>query len=149
DDDVGGTLRDLQALANTRFSFEIDAGPRAAKQAQRELIAWGERVYRGGLQALGDNQAREAYLAGASSIEWVPNPARTGIARAAVVDPATIRIHGDDETDEWRHYQIGPAADPIELHPLTYHYVPLDTDANSPYGVPALITAMKTLARKA
>lgn len=148
DDDAGGALRDLQAFVNPSIKFEFEGNTRAVKKAEEEIKAWQKRMYKGGLKQLIDNQVREVYITGASSVEWVPEASKNGIACAQVVKAENIRIERDKETQEIIYKQIGVSAREIELHPVTYQYIPFDTDGESPYGLPIAISSLSTLSRK-
>lgn len=148
DDDVAGTIRDLTSLAITPFTWELAGSEAAQAQAEAALEAWRDSVFPTGLSGLAEHQAREAYITGATSLEWVPQPDAQGVLRAEPVPAEEIRIRrGEGGEREYR--QVPPTRDPILLDPRTYHYGPLTLDGNSPYGVPAMISTLHALARKA
>lgn len=147
DDDIAGSLRDLQALINTGLIWEFEAGERATKAAKTALERWAKVVYPGGLPVFVNNQVRELYMAGASSAEWVPSPNRREVAEVVVVPRETVFPMRDRETGrvvyEQRHL-----AGRVRLHPMTYHYQPIETESETHHGIPVAISAPATLARK-
>lgn len=147
DDDLGGTIRDLTALAITPFTWELDGTDAAQAQAEAALEEWRASVFPTGLNGLAQHQAREAYITGATSLEWVPKPDGQGIERAESVPTESIRMKRDPDTGAWAHYQLA-GSKLIELDARTYKYGALELDGASPYGVPAPITALNALARK-
>lgn len=147
DDDVAGAIRDITSLAITPFTWELAGSEGAQAQAEVALEAWRRTVFPTGLSGLAKHQAREAYITGATSLEWVPQPDARGVLRAEPVPTEEIRITRDGDGE--REYRQAPAAyDPVLLDPRTYHYGPLQLDGNSNYGVPAMISALTVLARK-
>lgn len=147
DDDVAGTIRDLTSLAITPFTWELDGSEAAQQQAEEALEAWRKSVFPTGLSGLAEHQAREAYITGATSLEWVPQPDARGVLRAEPVPTEEIRIRRGEGGE--REYQQRPrTGDPVTLDNRTYHYGPLTLDGNNPYGVSGMISTLDTLARK-
>jgi hypothetical protein len=147
DDDVAGTLREQQILVNPGFDFEIaEVGKRVATRAKQELDAWEKGVYQGGFASLINNQVREIFVTGASSIEWVPERNRKGVKTAVPVKAEDISIRVEEDGNIYE--QVGVDPEPIELHPLTYRYMPVQTEGSSPYGIPIALPAMFSLDRK-
>lgn len=149
DDDVSGSLGDLQALCGAGLTLDFTGGARATKQAKDELEAWAQRVFPegGGLQGLIANLVGEIALAGAASCEWYPERNRQGVAGVAVVPPEEIRIRRDPATQTLVHQQVAPG-NAITLNPRTYLYAAPRTTGRSPYGVPLFIAALFALDRK-
>lgn len=147
DDDVAGTIRDLTSLAITPFTWELAGSEAAQQQAEIALEAWRHSVFPTGLHGLAEHQAREAYITGATSLEWVPQPDARGVLRAEPVPTEEIRIRRN-EAGEREYRQVPRTGEPVLLDPRTYHYGPLTLDGNSPYGVPAMISTLNVLARK-
>ncbi|THF88395.1 hypothetical protein E7T09_04095 [Deinococcus sp. KSM4-11] len=149
DDDVAGSLSDLQALCGAGYTIDYTGGNRASKQAQQELDAWALGLYPegGGLTGLIANQVAELTLAGASSCEWYPERSRRGVAGVAVIPAEEIRIRRDPATQALIHEQaaVGGA---ITLNPRTYLYAAARTTGRSPHGVPLFIAALFALDRK-
>lgn len=154
DDDVGGSARDIIALAITDISWEAFGTDAAIEQAEDVLDAFRASVFPTGLTGLAEHQARELYLTGASSLEWVPTEALDGVAYAAPVPAETIHItQADDGTRAY--YQIPrngtfttTGQTIIELDSRTYKYVAQHLDGDSPYGVPPILSSLRMLARK-
>ena len=147
DDDVSGALRDMQVLVNPGFDFEIiGLSKTKTKKMLEELNLWEKRVFEGGFAALINNQVRELWVTGATSIEWVPERNRKGVRLAVPVQAENINIRQEDDGNHYE--QINVAPQPIELHPLTYRYIPLQTEGSSPYGIPFALPAMFGLDRK-
>jgi hypothetical protein len=144
DDDVGGALRDVQILGNTPYTWQLEGGKRAQTQALDELTTFDRRVFSGGFKALADNQVREVFITGASSLEWVPFQNRKGILNCEIVPAEEIDITKTLESLLYKQ-DLNPNG---YLHPVTYQYRPFDTDGRSPYGIPPAITALQTLWRK-
>jgi len=143
DDDVGGTLRDLKSLGNTAYTWEVDGGSRAEKRALAELERF-EGFYRGGVKQFTDNQIFEAYVTGASSVEWVVENGQLSFAEVVPAEEITIKRNSEDVYEYYQEYLVHKEP----LNPFTYRYYPLNTEGRSPYGVPAMVTALKTLYRK-
>lgn len=147
DDDVSGALRDMQVLVNPGFDFEIaESGKRVAIAAKKELVAWEKRVFQGGFTALINNQVREQFVTGATSVEWVLERNRRGVKAAVPVRAEDISIRVEDDGNVYEQIGVGP--EPIELHPVTYRYIPVQTEGSSPYGIPVALPAMFGLDRK-
>ena len=147
DDDVSGALRDMQVLVNPGFDFEIvGLAKTETKKMLEELDAWEKRVFEGGFGSLINNQVREQWVTGATSVEWVPERNRKGVKRAVPVKAEDINIHVLDDGNVYE--QLNVTVKPIVLHPLTYRYIPLQTEGNSPYGIPFALPAMFGLDRK-
>jgi hypothetical protein len=147
DDDAAGTLRDQQILVNPGFKLEFaKTNKRTEAQARKEIEAWEKRVFQGGFNALINNQVREVFVTGASSVEWVPEKNRKGVRLAVPVKAEDISIRVEEDGNVYEQVGVGP--EPIELHPLTYRYVPVQTEGSSPYGIPQMLPAMFGLDRK-
>ncbi|KQR33132.1 hypothetical protein [Deinococcus sp. Leaf326] len=149
DDDVSGSLGDLQALCGAGFTLDFSGGTRAAKQAELELQDWGTRMFPegGGLQGLIANQVGELALAGASSCEWYPERNRRGVAGVAVVVAEEVRIRRDPATQVLIHEQAAPG-NAVVLNPRTYLYAAPRTAGRSPYGLPLFLASLFSLDRK-
>jgi hypothetical protein len=149
DDDVAGSLSDLQALCGAGFTLDFTGGSRAIGQARTELDDLALRLYPegGGLSGLIANQVGELILSGASSCEWYPERNRRGVAGVAVIPAEEVRIRRDRTTQALIHEQasVGGA---VMLHPRTYLYAAARTSGRSPYGVPLFIAALFALDRK-
>lgn len=52
----------------------------------------------------------------------------------------------EDDGNVYEQVGVGPEA--VELHPLTYRYIPVQTEGSSPYGIPQMLPAMFGLDRK-
>ncbi len=147
DDDVSGALRDMQVLVNPGFDFEVvGLAKTKAEKALEELNLWEKRVFEGGFAALINNQVRELWVTGATSVEWVPERNRKGVRWAVPVQAENIAIRAGEEGNVYEQINVGPQ--PIELHPITYRYIPLQTEGSSPYGIPFALPAMFGLDRK-
>lgn len=149
DDDVRGVLRDFQALVNSGLTYSFIGGNRAVKAAKEEINDFETRFFPegGGLDGFINNQVGECILAGASSVEWVPQRDRRGVKCAIVVPAEEIRIRRDPNTLDLVYRQtnfLGSA----ELNPLTYCYQALTTSGKNPHGVPMFISAIFSLDRK-
>lgn len=149
DDDVSGSLGDLQALCGAGFTIDFTGGTRATAQAKAELDAWALRMYPegGGLTGLVQNQVAEIALTGASSCEWYPERTRRGVAGVVVVPAEEVQIRRDPATQALVHQQSAPG-NAITLNPRTYLYAAPRTTGRSPYGVPLFIAALFALDRK-
>jgi hypothetical protein len=149
DDDVAGTLRDYLSLVNGGFAWDFVGGSRAIKAAEAELAEFAERIFPegGGLSGLANNQTRELALAGASSLEWIPERSRRGVAGVAVVPAEEIRIRRDQQTGALIHQQVG-LGEAITLNPLTYRYAAAMTSDRNPHGLPLFVSALFPLDRK-
>lgn len=142
DPDMNGAIRDFIVLANPGHTVTFKGPRRAVRLAEKEFERWSLGLYKhgGGLNGLCNNQIREAIF-GASSLEWYPQKNKRGVEDVAIVPHSDIRIRRG-EGGHWRFIQTGYGQD-IELNPNTYRYVPLQTDGNSPYGVPLMLGAIQ------
>ncbi|WP_034340664.1 hypothetical protein [Deinococcus misasensis] len=142
DPDMSGAIRDFIALANPGHTVRFTGGARAVKQAEQEFKVWAQRIYPvgGGLNGLANNQLREAIF-GASSCEWFPLENRKGVQDVAIVPCETVRISQDEEGN-YQYFQqaFGPQ---VQLDTRTYRYIPIQTDSDSPYGVPLMLPAIQ------
>lgn len=150
DEDTAGSIRDMIVLANAGHALEFVGGSRAVKQAQGEIAAWSLDIYPEGAGADGliNNQLREPFIAGASSLEWFPTKNRKGVQGVAVVPAEEIRIARDPDTQHLQHWQTNTVEGEIKLNPLTYRYIAIQTDGRNPQGVPLLIASLEALERK-
>ncbi len=146
DEDAATTLRQLQAAVNTGLNYEFQGGTRAKKQAEAEVWAWGSRVYAGGLSGLINNQVRESFVGGATSLEWVPQRNREGVREVVPVPRETVSIRRGDNDD--LIYEQALMGRTVELSPVTYRYVPVETEADKLHGVPLALAAIEALDRK-
>lgn len=142
DPDMNSAIRDFIVLANPGHSVTFQGTPKAVRAAEKEFDRWVRTLYQhgGGLNGLCNNQIREAIF-GASSLEWYPQKNKRGVQDIAIVTHSEVRIRRDNQ-DRWHFYQVG-FGEEIELDPTTYHYVPLQTDGSSPYGVPLMLGAIQ------
>ncbi len=149
DDDVNGTLRDLRSLCGAGFNLDFTGGARAIKNAEAALADFMTAIYPegGGASGLVLHQVAEFALAGASSLEWVPQRNRRGIERVEVVPAEEIRIRRDATTRALMHEQWA-IGETVALNPLTYRYGALLTSGRRPAGVPLFVASLFSLSRK-
>ncbi len=150
DEDVSGALRDLIVLANAGHTIEFIGGSRAQKMALLEFETWSKTINKtgGGLNGLANNQIRELYLTGASSVEWYPDLRRRGVQDCAIVQGENVRFARDPQSGVMMPWQTYTALGDVALSPETYLYAPLQTDGASTYGVPLALSAISALERK-
>lgn len=143
--DVAGARRDLIALANPGVTLKFIGSDRAEAQAEREIkLLTAHLGDFPGLDELVNNQLGETYDAGASSLEWYPNPGRSGVAGVEVVpaEEVLIRRLGNERSYEQLRYGV-------TLDPRTYIYSPYSTRGRDPYGTPAIVAALVEIQRQA
>lgn len=148
DEDIYGSVRDLQVLANP--GFEINISARSNLQRKRAMAALENinNIFDSrSLDTFINNQIYEISTSGASSVEWVPTKERNGLSLAAIVPAETIIIDRDKDTGGLIFKQQDAGSE-IELDQRTYLYLPLQTVGDSPYGVPLIIAALRALSRK-
>jgi hypothetical protein len=145
DEDAGGAIRDIRLLGNSKYEWQVEGGTRATAQALEELKTWSGVIYPGGIDSLTDNQLLEIYAGGASSLEWVPAENRKGIVRVEPVpcEEVLIKKQKDGTYTYSQSSQVG-----VDLHPMTFVYYPFMTSGRSRYGVPTILSALKSLWRK-
>lgn len=147
DEDVYGSVRDLQVLANPGFEINIISNRKLWKKRAKEALSDIDDIFSGrSLHTFINNQIFEIVSSGASSVEWVPTRARDGIRSAAVVKSETITIERR-ENGEYVFKQVVGGRE-LELDQRTYLYLPLQTVGDSPYGIPLIIAALRALGRK-
>ncbi|MFD1729839.1 hypothetical protein ACFSC4_00025 [Deinococcus malanensis] len=148
DDDVSGSLSDLQALCGAGFTIDFTGGTRAMAQAKAELDAWQLTMFPegGGLQGLISN------LVGRSpSLERPPASGTRNAAGVGWLVWPWCPGRGPDPPGPG-----DPAAHPRADRPGERHSTPSPdlpvrgprTTSRSPYGVPLYIAALFALDRK-
>lgn len=148
DDDTKGAIRDTLTMAFSGVVINYEGADREIDRARRRIEgSFEDSIFREGktLRALIRHLGRECLVAGAASVEAVPNRSRSGLAYATVVPPEQIDIKRIDD-GLLEYYQNYPSAG-APLHPMTYGYTPVGLDGRSAYGIPELISLLKTIER--
>lgn len=148
-------IQDMVQLTNTghKVYFDNSTDPELVKKMRDDLVEFGKTWAIGGagLDSLVNKFITQLYIGGAISGEWVPRDDLKGIDLVAFIDPETIEISIDSKgkMSFWQKPKQMTSLDfnktRIKLNPLTYKYIGLGGDGDSPRGIPPLVSALEDL----
>lgn len=158
--DIGLVIHDMVQLANTKplIKFSNDMEDSVVDEMRdylnNLLEEWGSGLP--GLNGLINKLIAQAWITGATSVEWVPNNQLTGLLRPVLVNPETIDIRYVPLLGKYEYYQRTTQVGEnrvatmdgnklVKLNPHTYRYFSFGGDQDLPYGIPPLITALEHL----
>lgn len=153
--DVSQALHNIVHLGNTGHIVKFDASVPAEKvQLMRKHLKSAVKRWVDSCpneDALANKIFRQVMIAGASSLEAVPNNTLTGINTVLFVKPEEIRFLYNKATLRHEPYQVDPTAiftvdivssQLIKLNQETYKYFALNGDTESPYGEPPYLPSL-------
>ncbi len=147
--DISQALQIWVNLGNTGHELTVEArNPQAALDRLNALAA---SVYPtgGGVDGLVNHFLRQIPLMGALSAEWViADNLRDGIADCSIVAVKRIRfqrVNGVMTPFQMTNQVMGGNSGYVQLNPLTYSYMPLQTADGSPYAIPPFYAALKNI----
>jgi hypothetical protein len=126
-------------LANTGYTVEIVPENENAKK-EIQLFASQQNI-----DALVNSLITQIILYGTISCEIVLSEKLDGVAKIVRVHPKDIYFEYNEETDEFKPYQILSNNEIRELNPKTYIYIPLLTIDGSPYGIPPMLASLSLI----
>ncbi len=141
-------------LANTGFDTILDASLSEDEKTKINLHLeevsrhWGYGT--GGIHGVINKMFYQIMIGGAVSAEWIPKNDLSGVQNVAFINPEQIRTKYSRAKKNYEFYQMPqsfvPSAvinyDGILLNPLTYYYVALMTDQESPIGIPPYLSSL-------
>jgi hypothetical protein len=147
--DVSQVLSIWVNLGNTGHELEVEA--RNTQAVLDRLNRLAATVYQtgGGIDGMVNHFLRQIPLMGALSAEWVvADRIQDGLIDCVVVPVKKIRwrrVAGD-----WIPFQLtssfgGGNMGYVALNPLSYSYMPLQTNDGNPYAIPLFLSALKNL----
>lgn len=147
--DISQALQIWVNLGNTGHELSVEArNPQAAIDRLNTLAA---SVYPtgGGVDGLVNHFLRQIPLMGALSAEWViADNLRDGVADCAIVAVKRIRFRRVDGVMipfQMTNMISGDNNGYVQLNPMTYNYMPLQTADGSPYAIPPFYAALKNI----
>ncbi|MCF6191843.1 MAG: hypothetical protein L3J76_01745, partial [Candidatus Hydrothermae bacterium] len=143
--DLRNAVSNIVHLGNTGHELEVEAdSDRVIEEAEARLSALAVRIWpHAGADGLVNRMLKDLAIYGAVSVEAVLAGDLSGVLRVVGVPHRTIRFRYNKEEDRYEPYQDVGLGEAIPLNPETYLYIPLETVANSPYGVPPMLAAIQ------
>ncbi|MEJ5361112.1 MAG: hypothetical protein WHV26_03530 [Spirochaetota bacterium] len=145
--DVSQTIQKISMLGNCGHKVELEGGSRAINAALQELnnLARNAFSHDAGLDGFINQQFRQICITGALCQETVIENQFTGVETVYQVPVKTIRFILNNN----RFIPIQQVAGRnIELNPISFIYIPLFTDEDSPYALPPFLAALQYLMRQ-
>jgi len=147
--DVAQVLSIWVNLGNTGHDLEVEA--RNPEAVLDRLNTLASTVYQtgGGVDGMVNHFLRQIPLMGALSAEWVvADRIQDGISDCVVVPVKRIRWQRVEGA--WAPFQLTNTITAsnqgrVALNPLTYSYMPLQTNDGNPYAIPLFLSALKSL----
>jgi hypothetical protein len=147
--DISQALQIWVNLGNTGHELAVEArNPQAALDRLNSLAA---SVYPtgGGVDGLVNHFLRQIPLMGALSAEWViSDNIRDGVSDCAIVAAKRIRfqrVAGVMTPFQMTNLINGGNNGYVQLNPVTYSYMPVQTVDGSPYAIPSFYAALKNV----
>jgi len=143
---ISDIVRKNVTLSNTGHSLILaDAPDRLIETAIAELNGLASELYprSAGVDGLFEHYFRQLAITGALSSEDVLSDDLRGVRRVALVPVRSIQFKYED--GDYAAYQTGVAGGDVKLDPSTYHYFAADTAENSPYAIPPLVSAIRSV----
>lgn len=144
--DLSQAVKKTIQIGNSGHRVEFDGLSQAqSEKAQEEIQSLSRKIlkYSAGMDNLVNLLFRQAITKGAISIEIVPSLNFDSVEKIVFVPLKRIRFI--KENGEYIPVQDIPGKEPIVLNPEQYIYIPLESEENSPYGIPPFISALKTV----
>jgi hypothetical protein len=148
-------INTIVELSNTGINIDFDDSvtPEMAKRMRDEITITSKKWVQGspGLHGIINKMIAQVYIGGAISAENVIAPTlREGVRKVAFVNPEEIRVRYEEKEDNYEFYQVPKMQGPqdfanlggIKLNPLTYTYLALMGDEDSPIGIPPILSAL-------
>jgi len=147
--DVSQALSIWVNLGNTGHELTVEGrNPDAVLERLNWLAA---NCYRtgGGIDGLVNHFLRQIPLMGALSAEWVvADNVRDGLVDCVIVPVKQIRwqrVDGVMTPFQYTSRIIAGGNGYVQLNPVTYSYMPLQTNDNSPYAIPPFLAMLKNI----
>jgi hypothetical protein len=147
--DVSQALSIWVNLGNTGHEVAVEGRNPEAVLDRLNFLAASCYQLGGGMDGLVNHFLRQIPLMGALSAEWVvADRIVEGLIDCAVVPVKQIRWRRVD--GRWLPFQytnriVSGGNGYIQLNPITYSYMPLQTADGSPYAIPPFLAALKNL----
>ncbi len=145
--DVSQTIQKITMLGNCGHRIELAGGTRAVNSALTELNSLAKNAFPNdaGLDGFINQQFRQICITGALCQETVIDKQFGGVEMVYQVPAKTIRFIYKNS----RYIPVQQVAGKtIELNSMTFVYIPLFTDEDSPYALPPFLAALQYLMRQ-
>ena len=150
--DVSIAIQDMFKLANTghKVDFPNNTDEEAKKMRQHlERVSGNWSRYSAGIDGLINRMIVQQFVAGAISIEAVPNENLDGLSTILFLKPERIFFHRENN-GVYSPYQLNNHFDDkheeyIKLNPDTYFYCSTFNDTDEPYGIPPFMGALDSI----
>lgn len=150
--DMAIAIQDMFKLTNTGHRVDFPQNTDEEAQKMREHIEkvsekWSR--YSAGIDGLITRMIVQQFVAGAISVEAVPNEELSGIATILFLKPEKIAFHRENN-GVYSPYQINnnyqvERREYIKLNPETYFYCSTFNDTDEPYGIPPFMGALDSI----
>lgn len=150
--DMAIAIQDMFKLANTGHRVDFPNNTDAEAQKMRKHLEdvsdnWSR--YSAGINGLINRMIVQQFVAGAISVEAVPNETLDGLATILFIKPERIAFHRENN-GVYSPYQINQSynvkrEEYIKLNPETYFYCSTFNDTDEPYGIPPFMGALDSL----
>ncbi len=141
---ISETVYDSFTLANSGHKIRLEgAGEAVLERAAESLNELAIRMHPGGADGWINVAIYQLMVAGALSHEWVIGERIDEVVRSKFVPVQSVKFHLSEDPNEpyipFQHVQGMPR----ELNTITYHYRPLISWENNPYGIPPMFAAIE------
>jgi len=145
--DVSQTIQKITMLGNTGHTVEIEGSSRAVTNALQELNYIAKNIFPNdaGLDGYINQQIRQICINGALCQEMVIGNNFDGVAFVYQVPVKTIRFMLRNNRYMPVQHIVGKT---INLNTMTFTYIALLTEEDSPYAIPPFLAALQSLMRQ-
>ncbi len=158
--DFSLAVDNIVQLGNRPYKIEFDEAVDDATQAELSRLIHRRAKYwydnAGGINSLRNDLLAQIAITGALSAEIIPRRDLSGIKEVVLVPPRTVVFQYDKEEQTYYPYQdtakvngnVAANNPYIELNPLTYKYLAIRRFGDSPYAVPPLLSALRSIMKE-
>lgn len=157
--DISHAVENIVALGDTAETITFDAGvpEKAAAQIIADIHERSKLWYAGGISNLRGDLLQQVATFGCVSAEIVLADNLKGVSKIVIVSPTGIKFEYDAAKASYLPYQhVTKSYLPIQyranmlgtyipLNPMTYKYVAVRRDGESPYAVPPFLSALESV----
>jgi len=158
--DVSMAVNNVVALANTGITIQFDDSVSDAQAS--EMMAYLHKsekgYYKGGRPMLVNSLLRQLAITGVLSAEAQPNKRINGIGNVMLLSPKYVYFRWNQALYDYEPFQqdtvigidypkytISPVGAYHKLNPNTYEYIAISRDEDKPYGIPPLLSALRSV----
>ena len=158
---VGQALYDSVQLSSTRYKIKIDGAPPGKELEMRRYLENSAKSWVVGARSLSgiiNKLFYQAYIGGATSMEWVPMRDLGGIQELIFVNPESVvyklRKRGFPKYRPYQRIKNSVGQVKVQdgnlkaLNERTFCYVGLGNDEDTPYGIPLYLPIVKSVVRE-